>query len=190
MHDSDLIPDNVDRGEALKKGYDQTAPFYDLQYKDFQIPKYQEALRLLPLPIKDMDKVLDHGCGTGLFFEYLRKQQALPHELIGLDYSPGMLENARARGMTVIEGTIESLPFEDNSFDGVFSFTVLRIIQQDEPRIIGEIARVLKKGGYCALSLLIDFRDRELAGVLASHGLNVLSFEYVGQDMMFICRKG
>ncbi len=179
----------MDRSEALKNAYDKTAPFYDMQYKDFQLPKYQEALALIPAVIKNMDKVLDHGCGTGMFFEYLKKKDNLPHELVGLDYSPGMLSIAASKGVTAVEGRIEELPFDNEMFDAVFSFTVLRIIPQDEALVLKEMHRVLKPGGYCVLSLMIDADEESLEVLLQQLGFKTLSFEYVGQDMMFVARK-
>src|SRR6185312_14614988 len=66
--------------------------------------------------------VLEVGCGTGLL---LRRIAAFAGTARGVDLSPGMLEQARARGLDVHEASATDLPFPDASFDVACSFKVL-----------------------------------------------------------------
>ena len=98
-------------------------------------------------PVQDKD-VLDVGCGTGAVSRRLVSRGA---RVWGVDYSPGMLAAAREisqenKGLTFVEGSACSLPFEDNRFDCVtsaFSFHHF----PDAMEALKEMRRVLKPGG-------------------------------------------
>jgi ubiquinone/menaquinone biosynthesis C-methylase UbiE len=90
-------------------------------------------------------KVLDLGCGSGIF-TYLLSQRGL--DATGLDISPKLLELARRKypALTFVEGDVEDLPFEDNSVDGVLLSGLVHHLP--EPSLCaGEVFRVLKPGG-------------------------------------------
>src|SRR5580692_11574286 len=57
-------------------------------------------------------EVLEVGCGTGLL---LRRIEGFARSARGVDLSPGMLERARARGLSVTEASATDLPFPDAS---------------------------------------------------------------------------
>ena len=47
-----------------------------------------------------------------------------------------------------VVGDARELPFEDGSFDAVFSYSVLQhLAKEDVPRVVAEIRRVLRPGG-------------------------------------------
>lgn len=98
-------------------------------------------------------EVLELGCGTGLILE---KVAPIARRAQGIDISPGMLARARARGLDVKEGDLLDLPFEDESFDLVYSFKVLAHIDAID-RALAEAQRVTKIGGTLAL----EFYNRE-----------------------------
>lgn len=91
-------------------------------------------------------KGLDVGCGDGLIaevlFEYIGER-----ELYGVDIDPMEADLARLRKYKeVVVTPASSLPYEDLSFDFVFSNSVLEHIP-DVESVIKEISRVMKKGG-------------------------------------------
>jgi 2-polyprenyl-6-hydroxyphenyl methylase/3-demethylubiquinone-9 3-methyltransferase len=94
-------------------------------------------------------RTLDVGCGGGLLAEEFA---ALGCDVVGLDPSGVSLETARAHARTsgleieYVQGSGEQLPFEDAAFDIVYCCDVLEHVD-DLPRVIGEIARVLRPGG-------------------------------------------
>ena len=100
-------------------------------------------------------EVLEVGCGTGLI---LNRVAPIARRAVGLDLSPGMLQVARARGLDVIEGTATQLPFEDATFDLVYSFKVLAHVP-DLAQAFTEMARVVRPGGR----LVLEFYNRQSA---------------------------
>ncbi len=99
------------------------------------------------LPLCEGADVLEVGCGTGLI---LKEISPVARQAVGIDISPGMLDQARERGLEVHEASATDLPFEDGSFDAVYSFKVLAHVEEIE-RAMCEVARVLRPGGRAAL---------------------------------------
>jgi SAM-dependent methyltransferase len=101
------------------------------------------------------DRVLDAGCGTGVYLEELLR---LGLDVTGVDEDEDMLEYAsssRGRGAALIKAALERLPFESSSFDKVISVCTLEFIDRPLPAL-KEMVRVLKKDGI----LLIGFLNR------------------------------
>ena len=91
--------------------------------------------------------MLDIGSGTGLC-AWLGQGIVGPQgRVVALDPSPGMLEQARCRGVReCVVGFAESVPFEDASFDLVTMSYMLRHVQ-DLATAFAEVHRVLRPGG-------------------------------------------
>lgn len=96
--------------------------------------------------------VLDLGSGSGRHVVYLAK---CGFSVYGLDSSPEGIEITRnwlkQEGLAadlMLQSMTEQLPYEDNFFDAVISVQVIHHARiADIRRIVGEMARVLKKGG-------------------------------------------
>ncbi|HVV48393.1 MAG TPA: methyltransferase domain-containing protein, partial [Polyangia bacterium] len=58
--------------------------------------------------------VFEAGCGTGLL---LREAAQVARKAVGLDLSRGMLAPARARGLSVLQGSLTEVPLPSGSFD-------------------------------------------------------------------------
>lgn len=107
---------------------------------------FLDLLKQIP-DIKDK-KVLEVGCGIGRWAEFLTKRGI---DYTGIDISPKMVKVAKQR---VLNGKFfvssgETLDFEDETFDLAFSITVLHHIPYEgKLKMIKEISRVVKKGGY------------------------------------------
>jgi ubiquinone/menaquinone biosynthesis C-methylase UbiE len=103
----------------------------------------------LVLPWAEGKDVLEVGCGTGLILDRVAR---VTDKAVGIDLSPGMLEHARARGLNVQEASATDLPFDDESFDVVYSFKVLAHVDPLETAL-AEIGRVLRPGGRAFIEL-------------------------------------
>lgn len=108
--------------------------------------------------MKAGDTVLDLGSGAGNDCFIARAEVGETGKVIGIDFSPQMIEKARKntfkRGYTnieFIEGDIENVPLPDNSVDIVVSNCVLNLLPQKD-KIFKEIYRVLKQGGHFCIS--------------------------------------
>src|SRR5213083_2076226 len=94
--------------------------------------------------------VLDVATGTGAVARELLAQKGCT--VVGLDQSPEMLTEARRRlpaAVRLVEGTAESLPFPDGSFDAL-TFTYLLRYVSDPAATLRELARVVRPGGTIA----------------------------------------
>jgi demethylmenaquinone methyltransferase/2-methoxy-6-polyprenyl-1,4-benzoquinol methylase len=88
-------------------------------------------------------RLLDLGAGTGAANEIFGSR-----DVVALDPAPEMLAFNDAPARVVSVG--EHLPFEDESFDAVFSAYVFRNLDSVE-RTMDEVARVLKPGGVAGI---------------------------------------
>jgi ubiquinone/menaquinone biosynthesis C-methylase UbiE len=106
------------------------------------------------LCLKHGEKLLDAGCGTGIFtFDFLSQRA----EVVGLDISLPMLTNAymklKSYPFFAVCGDMLHLPFRDNCFDKVVSVTALEFIE-DANRAISELFRVTRPGGLVVVATL------------------------------------
>ena len=131
------------------------------------------------------ERVLDVGCGLGLFLigaaKRLKTGRAVgidkwQQEDLSGNHAEGTLENARIEGVAdkveVHTGDARKLPFDDASFDVVLSSAALHNIYDAGGRqtAVHEIARVLKSGGRV---LIVDVRHlRQYAATLRDAGLD------------------
>ena len=109
----------------MKAYYDRRAPEYDEWYlgsgrfAERDRPGWDEEVEALRRTLEALPpaKTLDVACGTGFLTRHL------PGEIVGLDQSESMLEEARrqAPNATYVSGDGLSLPFEDGSFKRVFT---------------------------------------------------------------------
>jgi len=90
---------------------------------------------------------LEIGVGTGRFAVALKVNY-------GIDKSVEVLKFAKERGLEVIRGEVESLPFVDASFSAAFLIVTLCFV--DDPlKVLKEASRVLKNGGFVILGLIL-----------------------------------
>lgn len=119
--------------------------------------------------------VLEIGVGMGA--DHLEWAKSRPHRLAGVDLTPRAIEWTDQRLAThgfkseLREGDAEDLPFEDGTFDIVYSWGVLHH-SPDTPRAFREAHRVLRPGGI--LRVMIYHRPSIVGLMLwARYGLAV-----------------
>ena len=88
------------------------------------------------------EAILDLGCGDG---ELTARIAASGAAITGVDSSPTMVAEARARGLSVYEGSIRTAMYE-SEFDAVFSNAALHWMP-DAEAVIAAVCRSLKPGG-------------------------------------------
>ncbi|WP_422742767.1 class I SAM-dependent methyltransferase [Mycobacterium sp. WMMD1722] len=107
--------------------------------------------------VEDGQRLLDAGCGFGGTIQQINARHSRMH-LTGLNIDPRQLAAAEAQTRAVNgndidwrEGDACELPFADNTFDRVLAVECIFHFPSRE-RFIAEAARVLKPGGYLAVS--------------------------------------
>jgi len=92
-------------------------------------------------------RVLDNGCGLGIYLQHL-----IPHaaSIIGLEFDKERAREAHSHAPNLINGASEQLPFSTASFDVILSHEVLEHVN-DDYRSVEEMVRVLKSGGVIVL---------------------------------------
>lgn len=129
------------------------------------------------------DTVIDLGSGAGNDCFIARAEVGEEGEVIGIDFSPQMIDKARANALKrgynnvkFLEGDIEDMPLQDNIADVVVSNCVLNLLPKKNI-IFKEIYRVLKPGGHFCISDVVlngtfpkEFTDNAAmyAGCIAS----------------------
>jgi SAM-dependent methyltransferase len=111
--------------------------------------------------IKAGDTVIDLGSGAGNDAFIARHETGETGKVIGIDFTPAMLERARknaaVRGYSnveFLEGDIEKMPVADNIADVIVSNCVLNLIPNKDA-VLKEIKRVLKPGGHFSISDIV-----------------------------------
>ena len=141
--------------EALsKKHFDAQAAEYDARDTVYYSREGKISCRDIAAQIKDApyEALLDVGCGTGFLIDLLAQQRLARY--VGLDLSPEMLRMARQKqipGTDFINGSADSLPFPDGSFDIVTCSQSFHHYPYPE-KAMAEALRVLKPGGLYILS--------------------------------------
>jgi len=138
--------------------------------------------------------VLDLGCGTGLgamaFFE-------ANFEVIGIDYSPGMIAVAQMRPFKELfcQSIEDDLPVDKEAFDIVTALGVTEFVK-DPARLLAQVWQSLRQGGLCAITLARPgIADGEL-GIISytlDHFLKYIDksqFEVLATDNIFGWESG
>ena len=127
---------------------------------------YEYALEFLKPT--SADKLLDVGCGSGLFSSLARAKGA---DVTGIDASAALLELAKERNPAIsfLTGEMEDLPFADSAFDVVCGFNSIQYAESVKHALI-EAKRVLKEKGKLAIMIWGNIEDCEVASYLKAVG--------------------
>lgn len=106
-------------------------------------------------------KVLDIGCGSGIYTHYLN---SLGHDTTGMDSILNFVKAAKSKypQEKYISGSAENIPFRNNSFDTIVLFDILEHV--DDLKVVKESLRVANR--------LIISVPRENQKILTQYGLS------------------
>ncbi len=105
--------------------------------------------------VKGVGRVCELGCGPGHVARYLHERGV---DIIGVDLSPGMLEQARKLnpGIEFQQGNMLALEVEDAAWAAIVAFySIVHIPKTDILQALREMFRVLQPGGLLFLAFHI-----------------------------------
>lgn len=145
-------PNFPDRLLCIEKGissdiWDDIWSKYDIE-KQIKMSENDRVLRgITGRFLEPNSKVLDGGSGMGNKVYCLQKHG---YQAYGVDYAEKTVEAVKSvcPELNIQYGNIMSLPFEDNYFDGYWSFGVIEHFLEGYGKITDEMARVIRPEGY------------------------------------------
>jgi demethylmenaquinone methyltransferase / 2-methoxy-6-polyprenyl-1,4-benzoquinol methylase len=149
--------------EGVRAMFDRIAPVYDVMNHVMTAGLDRRWRRVTAESVvRPGDRVLDACCGTGDLA--LACVRAGAGSVVGLDFSPRMIERARKKSDSVawVEGDLLSLPFDDGAFDAATVGFGVRNVASLAAALF-ELGRVLMAGGRMAV-----LEITEPTGALAS----------------------
>lgn len=182
----------------FEQRYYESEDFWEDSLRDSaNVNRIQRTALIVPSDVKSL---VDLGCGNGVFLNYLMLQRP-ELKLTGVDRSQSALKYVQT---ATTNASIDTLPFEDNSFDCVSCLEVIEHLPIDlYNKAIQEIARVAAK--YIIISVpykenleesfnkcpqckstfsyelhVRSFDDNDMKSLFKSLGYECVSSEYLG----------
>lgn len=159
------------KSDPVLREYARLAPQYDSRWSFYVRSSVENTDERLP--IREGQRLLDVGCGTGQLLAALQNRMASAH-LAGVDPSSEMLAVARSRlanDLPLVAARAESLPFLDASFDWIVSTSVFHYFREPQAAL-REFHRLLKPTGSLVIT---DWCDDYLACKICDALLRVFS---------------
>lgn len=145
--------------------------------------------------------LLDVGCGTGEDAVALAERVGSGGEVIGVDYSAALIEEACTRvasrdlSLTFQVGDAHHLAFNDNRFDGCRSDRLFMHLERPQ-QALAEMIRVTRPGGRILVrepdweTLTIDHRDIKLTHqILTVHFTKAIRHRAIGRELYRLFRQ-
>lgn len=160
-----MHPSPANHGSSeTEQSYDRVAAEYaarifdELRHKPFD----RAILDRFAAIAGPLGPVCDLGCGPGQVARYLHDQGVAS---VGLDLSAEMAAQARRLSPDIRfqQGTMLSLPFDDESLGGIAAFySIIHIPRPELPAVFGEMWRVLRPDGAVLVAFHLGDEDRHL----------------------------
>ena len=134
--------------------YDRLSRWYDWLSEGSEWPLTQMGLNKLNAEAGEV--ILEIGFGTGNALLVFAEIVGDSGKVVGIDISRGMFDVTREKvthaglseRVSLQQGDAAAMPFQENSFDAIFSSFTLELFDNPEiPEVLFECQRVLKPGG-------------------------------------------
>ncbi len=136
----------------MKNLWKHHAKYYDLFQNNST--RYRNIIEIFLQELKECDKILDTGAGSGNLTLELLKQG---HKVVAIDLDKFSLEILRkkcaaySKNLNVLQMDVQALSFKHDEFDGVSSMFVIPFVKNNK-KYFSEVYRVLKKKGKFTIS--------------------------------------
>lgn len=158
--------------------YNAIAKGYKNLYHTEQILKINKIIKFLPLK----GTLLDLGSGDGILNQFLNKEV----KIISFDLSFELLKLNKNKNK--IQGSILNLPFKNEIFETISSFTVFQDVP-NQKKAIQETKRILKKEGIFILSFLHLTKNINILLKEIENNFKILEKIKEEKDFIFILQK-
>jgi SAM-dependent methyltransferase len=129
-------------------------------------PRRTRGTAVERLRLREGDRVLEVGCGTGRNFRHLQRAIGPEGRLVGFDYSGEMLAAAgrlcRRRGwrnVDLVQGDAAELDLGEGGFDGVLSVLAMSVIPGHR-QALARCRELLRPGGVLSIGDARLFQGR------------------------------
>jgi SAM-dependent methyltransferase len=140
----------AERRAAVRAEYDLEAAGYDDEpYPTTSHRAFVDRL-LATCPAGGL--VLDAPCGTGGYFEQVRRSG---RRVVGIDQSVGMLEQARTRSIAdrLVQTGLQEMAFEAE-FDASMTIDAMENVPPDDwPTVLANLHRAVRPGGHLYMTV-------------------------------------
>jgi ubiquinone/menaquinone biosynthesis C-methylase UbiE len=185
-----MVPAMDAKTEELRAAHDVLAEFYAERLAGAldRMPADRAMLGLFCESVLAADlgtSIADVGCGTGRLEPYLASRDLSPH---GVDLSPEMIRVARRDfpGFRFDVADVRELPFPDASLAGVVCwYSLMFLAPSDRPAAFGELARVVKPGGYLVTAFKAGDSTLRRAGRSTGLGVEFDIYWLAPEDMEY-----
>lgn len=156
-----IVDDNIDLVTVDSFG-DEWQAFHGFEEKEIQKLGDEYFDIITSEMINPSTTVLEVGCGSGRFLKYVSDKAGF---IVGVDPSHAIFAADNLLGkndkVVLVKASANDLPFEDNSFDFVYSIGVLHHIP-DTLKAMQACVNKVKKGGYFFTYLYYNLDNRGL----------------------------
>lgn len=157
---------SMEKAADIKKYYDIESKTYEsVRENNYHKLINEIEVSIIKRYLTEGMNVLEAGCGTGLILDSIRD---FPAKFTGVDLSGKMLDNANKKGHSVVQGSLQELPFKSNTFDIVYSVKVLPHVKEINDAV-NELVRVVKPGGKIMLEFYNAISIRGLRWLLKKY---------------------
>jgi ubiquinone/menaquinone biosynthesis C-methylase UbiE len=142
----------VSAASPVARFFDRVSKVYDTRLLQALVYRPAQDLALGRLREHGAKRILDVGCGTGIFAT--RMHDVLGAEVVGCDLSEQMLAQARERSTAVewARGDVTQLPVGDSGVDAVVCTEAFHWF--DQPAALAEFHRALRPDGLLLIAMI------------------------------------
>jgi len=168
-------------------GNKDTIDWYDKNAKKYASDSdnitFEDTARQFLKKIKPNPKILEVGCGSGRDAITLTELGA---SVTGIDASEGLIKVAKQKSSDIefLVGNFLDLPFQDGTFDGIWSHASLVHLDttEDVETAFRQFNRVLKTDGYLYIYVKKQYEEEKTAIVSDSLSNHDRFFRYYTED--------
>lgn len=170
----------MDKINLTQNYYNGISRGYKELYHQEQIKKINLIKNYLPKE----NSLLDLGCGDGVLNKFLEKKV----NLISFDLSEELLKLNPNKKENKFHGNCENLPFKNNSFEFIFSLTMLQDTK-NPTTVLEEIYRVSKNNSNVIISYLNKINNEKQVIRKIEKLFNVIKIIEEEKDKIYILKK-